>query len=159
MIERLPEPFQGRLGRLAAAVVVGRRATAIEQAIELACDLISYGLAPQTVVDVAALSPNETWREAGPIVLTMIETLGIHVPDPTDNAAEWELLLRAFGFWDLPVADFYGPFLHQLPAWDKQSAMERSITRLLDELDRETTPAGKAAVVERIRATVRGALE
>jgi len=68
------------------------------------------------------------------------------------------LLLRAFGFWDLPVGDFYGPFLHRLPAWDEQTPMERSIISLLDELDRETTPAGKPAVVERMRAVVRDTL-
>lgn len=158
MIEQLPEPFQSRLGRLAAEVAIGRWATATERAIELACDLIAAGLAPEAVVDVATLSPNETWREAGPVVLAMLATLGIPLPDPSDEAAEWELLLRAFGFWQLPVADFYGPFLHRLPAWDEQSPMERSISCLLDELDRETRPEGKAAVVERMRAAVRDAL-
>jgi len=158
VIEQLPEPFQSRLGRLAAEVAIGCRATATEQAIALAYDLISAGLAPEAVVDVAALRPNETWREAGPVVLAMLATLRIPIPDASDEAAEWELLLRAFGFWELPVADFYGSFLHRLPAWDEQSPMERLITRLLDELDRETTPERKAAVVERMRVAVRDAL-
>ena len=107
---------------------------------------------------MAALSPNETWREADPVVLAMLATLSIPIPDASDKAAEWELLLRAIGFWELPVADFYGPFLHRLPAWEEQSPMERSITRLLEELDGETTPEGKAAVVERMRAAARDAL-
>jgi hypothetical protein len=68
VIERLPEPFQSRLGRLAAEVAIGRRATATE-------------LAPEAVVDVAALDPNETWREADPVVLAMLATLGIPIPD------------------------------------------------------------------------------
>ncbi|MEV0291431.1 MULTISPECIES: hypothetical protein [unclassified Kribbella] len=155
MTELLPEPFQSRLGRLAVEVVVGSQATATAQAIDLACDLISADLAPEAVVDVAALSPNETWRDAGPVVLTMFETLGMPVPDPSDTTAEWDFLLRAFGFWDLSIANFYGPFMDRLPAWDDQSPIERTLTLLLEELDRETTLRRKSAVVEQMRAAVR----
>lgn len=155
MTELLPEPVQPRLGRVAAEVVIGSQATATAQAIDLACDLISADLASEAVVDVAALSPNETWRDAGPVVLTMLATLGMPVPDPSDTTAEWDLMLRAFGFWELPIAAFYGPFMDRLAAWDDQSPIERTLTLLLEELDRGTTPMRKAAVVEQMRAAVR----
>jgi phytoene dehydrogenase-like protein len=88
----------------------------------------------------------------------MLAEHGIDLRAPEDEAAEYQLLLRAFGFWDLPMRYFYSPFLHRLPAWDEQDELQRALTVLFDDLDHATEPAQKREVEERMRATVRNAI-
>ncbi len=85
----------------------------------------------------------------------MLAEHGIDVPTPVDEEDEYNVLLRAFGFWDLPMGDFYSPFLHRLPAWEEQEDLERALLRLFDDLDHASDPADKREVEGRMRATVR----
>jgi hypothetical protein len=88
----------------------------------------------------------------------MLAEYGIDLPVVEDDAARFRVLLQAFGFWDLPLAYLYSPFLHQLPSWDEQDPLERTLVRLLDDLDHATNPAKKTEVVQSMRAAVRHAL-
>jgi hypothetical protein len=74
----------------------------------------------------------------------MLTSFGAEVPQVEDESAAWPVVLRAFGFCDLPLGDFFGPFLSRLPAWDEQDGLERSLNLLLGELDH----AGRAVEVE-----------
>lgn len=88
----------------------------------------------------------------------MLAEHGIALPTPTDEEAQYRLLLRAFGFWDLPMGDFYSPFLHRLPGWDQQDDLERTLIVLFDDLDHATETSQKRGVEERMRAAVRDVL-
>jgi hypothetical protein len=110
--------LRARLCRLAARIALGHRSRSVTESIALACDLIGADVATPPVVAVASLSPDEAWRDAGAQILEMIESLGAEVPRVEDDSMTWPIVLRAFGFCDLPLADFFGPFLSRLPAWD-----------------------------------------
>lgn len=88
----------------------------------------------------------------------MLDDLGFSVAANADDDAAWPVILCAFGFWDLPLADFYGPFLTRLPAWDEQDDLERSLNLLVDELEHAADPRAKELVVARMRETVRDTL-
>lgn len=130
----------------------------VDQAVVVAEDLVASGFTGDATVEVAALRRDAARSDAEPLVLAMLAEHGIDLPTPQDEEAEYQLLLRAFGFWDLPLRDFYSPFLHRLPAWDEQGDLERALIALFDDLDHATEPAHKLAVEERMRAKVREAL-
>jgi hypothetical protein len=120
----------------------------------LACDLIGADVATPPVVAVACLSPDETWRDAAAPILEMLESLGADVPQDADESTAWPIVLRAFGFCDLPLGDFFGPFLTRLPAWDEQDGLDRSLNLLLVELDHAGDPGARDVVVAQMRAAV-----
>jgi hypothetical protein len=150
--------LRARLCRLAARLALGHRLGSVTESIALACDLIGANVATPSVVAVACLSPDETWRDAGDRILEMLESLEVEVPQVEDESGAWPIVLRAFGFCDLPLADFFGPFLSRLPAWDEQDGLDRSLNLLLDELDHAAEPQARDDVIARMRATVRGAM-
>jgi hypothetical protein len=88
----------------------------------------------------------------------MLEGLGAEVPQVEDESTAWPVVLRAFGFCDLPLGDFFGPFLSRLPAWDEQDGLERTLNLLLDELDHAGDTQARDVVVARMRAAVRDAM-
>ena len=72
--------------------------------------------------------------------------------------AAYELLLRAFGFWDLPVQwNLYVPFSNRVAAWEHQDELDRTLFLLFEELDHTASAALKPAGVDRMRAVVRNA--
>lgn len=83
----------------------------------------------------------------------------IDLPVSVDDDAAYELLLRAFGFWDLPVGDLFQPFLDRLSPWERQDDLQRVLLLMFEELDHTTEMTRKPAVVDRMRAAVRDALE
>ena len=130
----------------------------IDEAVVLAEDLVVAGFAGDATVGVASLRRDAIRSDAEPLVRNMLAEYEIELPDVEDDAAWFRVLLRAFGFWDLPFACFYSPFLHQLSSWDEQDPLERDLLRLLDDLDHATDPVTKTEVVRSMRAAVRRAL-
>jgi hypothetical protein len=157
--QQIPDLLRARLCRLAARIALGHRSESVTESIALACDLIGADVAPPPVVAVACLSSDDTWRDAGAAILEMLASFGPEVPEVEDESAAWAVVLRAFGFCDLPLGDFFGPFLSRLPAWDEQDDLERSLNLLLDELDHAGDPQARDVVVARMRAAVRDAME
>jgi hypothetical protein len=130
----------------------------IDEAVILAEDLVVAGFAGDATVEVASLRRDAIRSDAEPLVRNMLAEHEIDLPVVEDDAAWFRVLLEAFGFWDLPLAYFYSPFLHRLPSWKEQGPLERALVRLLDDLDHATDPAKKAEVVQSMRAAVRCAL-
>ena len=153
--QRLRASLRERTGRLAGMVALGRHLDAMDQAIPLACDLIVAGIEPQSVVAVAQLPPGSTWRDGRDAVVTMLASLSYTVEEPLNPDDKWEVLLRAFAYWELPPEHFLGPFLQRVPGVDTQSELDRELLLLFDELDHETEAVRRAAVVERMRRLVR----
>lgn len=151
----MDESLQERLHRLAGAFVIPGLGPRFDEAIVLAEDLVAAGVAGTATVEVAVLRRDALGSDAEPLVRNMLAEFGIDVPIPEDEEAEYRLLLKGFGFWELPVFDFYSPFLHRLPSHAEQDGLQRTLTTLLDELDNATDPADKQAIVQRMRAAVR----
>lgn len=150
--------FVVRLHRLAVDLMFLGHGPRMEVAVVLAEDLVSAGFPGEATLEVACLRRDVTRRDAGPAVRRMLAEHGIDLPVPVDDVAAYELLLRAFGFWDLPVADLFVPFLDRLPAWEQQDDLQRTLLMLFEELEHTTEMTRKPAVVERMRAAVRHAL-
>lgn len=131
----------------------------MEVAVVLAEDLVAAGSTGEATLEVASLHRDATRSDAEPLVQRMLAEHGIDLPIPVGEEAAFELLLRAFAFWDLPAADLYVPFLNQLQAWEEQGHLDRTLLLMFEELDHTTNTALKPAVVERMRAAVRDALD
>lgn len=99
--QQIPDLLRARLCRLAARIALGHRSESVTESIALACDLIGADVAPRQVV-WACLSPDEIWRDPGAPILEMFASLGAEVPQAEDESAAWPVVLRAFGFCDLP---------------------------------------------------------
>jgi hypothetical protein len=154
----VPGGFEVRLHRVAVDFVVPGHGPRIDEAVILAEDLVASGFTGDATVEVAALRRDAIRSDAEPLVRNMLAECGIDLPTPQDEDAEYRLLLKAFGFWDLPIADFYSLFVHRLPSWDQQDALERTLVQLFDDLDHATHPAQEPEIVQRMRAAVRSAL-
>jgi hypothetical protein len=109
----------------------------------------------EATVEVAALHRAFSLRDAEPIVRAMLVEHGIEVPIADDEESEYQLLLLAFGYWDLPIHFFEGPFNVRVPAWEGQGALDRILITLLDQRDQMTTPAQRDAIEQEMRAVVR----
>lgn len=83
---------------------------------------------------------------------------GIRVPAPTGEDDEYQLLLAAFGYWNLPLHFFEGPFYVRIPAWDDQGPLDRTLVSLLDRRDHESSADARRAVEDEMRAPVRAHL-
>lgn len=156
--ETAPTEFDARLHRLAVDLMFPVAGPRMEVAVLLAEDLVAAGYTGEATLDVASLHRDAVCSDAEPLVLRMLAEHGIDLPVPVDEEGAYELLLRAFAFWDLPVADLYIPFLNRVPAWEEQGDLDRTLLLVFEELDHTTNPALKPAVVERTRTAVRHAL-
>jgi hypothetical protein len=153
-----PTDFGDRLHRLAVDLMLPVDGPRMEAAVMLAEDLVAAGYSGEATLEVASLRRDAARSDAEPPVRRMLAEHGIDLPVPVDEDAAYDLLLRAFGFWDLPVADLYMPFLNRLPAWEEQDDLQRTLLELFEELDHTTGTMLKPAVVDRMREVVRDAL-
>jgi hypothetical protein len=62
------------------------------------------------------------------------------------------------GSRELPLAEFYSPFLDRLPSWGEQSELERKLYLLFDDLDHAVEPSEKDLIAARMREVVRDGL-
>lgn len=113
------------------------------------------GFTGEATVEAAALRRNSLGSDAEPLVRAMLSEHGIDVPVTQDEESEYRVLLLAFGYWDLPIHFFEGPFYVRIPAWDDQSPLDRALVTRLDQRDHLTTPAERDAVEQEMRAVVR----
>jgi hypothetical protein len=154
----MPAELEARLHRVAVDFMWRTGGPRIDEAVILAEDLVVAGFAGDATVELASLRRDAIRSDAEPLVRNMLADYEIDLPVVDGDGVPFRVLLRAFGFWDLPLAYFYSPFLHQLPSWDEQDPLERTLVRLLDDLDHATDPAKKTEVVQSMRAAVRSAL-
>jgi hypothetical protein len=79
----------------------------------------------------------------------------IRVAVPQDEDEEYQLLLTAFGYWNLPLHFFEGPFYVRIPAWDNQGPLDRTLVTSLDRRDHATSQDARLAIEHDMRAAVR----
>jgi hypothetical protein len=146
--------LDARLHRVAVAFVLptGLR---VDDAVAVAEDLVASGFMGEATVEVAALSRDSLVSDAEPLVWAMLSEHGIDVPVTEDEDSEYRVLLLAFGYWDLPIHFFEGPFYVRIPAWDDQGPLDRALVTLLDQRDHLTTPAECCEIEQEMRAVVR----
>ena len=68
------------------------------------------------------------------------------------------MVLRALAAGGLQVGEFYVILIDHLPAWDKQDELDRRLGVLLDDWEQQTTPEGRSAAAEALRAVAREAV-
>jgi hypothetical protein len=151
----MPAELEARLHRVAVDLMWRTGGPRIDEAVILAEDLVAAGFADDATVEVASLRRDAIRSDAESLVRNILAEYEIDLPVADDDAAWFRVLLQAFGFWDLPLAYFYPPFLHQLRHGTSRTRWERTLVRLLDDLDHATDPARKTEVVQSMRAAVR----
>lgn len=127
----------------------------VEDAVVLAEDLLAAGVTGSGTVAVASLNRGAIRSEAERLIREMLAEHGISVPTPADEHDAYRLLLTAFGYWNLPLHVFEGPFYVRIPAWDDQEPLDRMLVTLLDRRDHETSPDARQSVEDEMRAAVR----
>ncbi|UQX89246.1 hypothetical protein M6D93_04390 [Jatrophihabitans telluris] len=140
---------------LAAVGLVLTDGLRVDDAVVLAEDLLASGVTGQATVTVASLERGAIRSEAEEPIREMLAEHGISVPVFTDEDDEYRVLLTAFGYWNLPLHFFEGPFYARIPAWDAQGPLDRKLVILLDRRDHETSPDARQAVEDELRAAVR----
>jgi hypothetical protein len=127
----------------------------VNDAVVLAEDLIVSGFSGPATLEVAALHRGAILSDAEQPIRAMLAEHGIHVPVLENEEADYQLLLTAFGLWNLPLYFFEGPFYGRIPAWDDQDPLDRTLVTLLDRRDHEETEGARRAVEAEMRAAVR----
>jgi len=87
----------------------------------------------------------------------MLQEQGFPGPD-TSQGGEFRAVLRALATGSLPVGEFYIILIDRLPAWDEQDELDRRLMALLDDWELQTTPGGRSAAAEALRAVARDAV-
>ena len=146
--------FKDRLHRVAVDLILPTGLD-VTMAVTLAEDMVASGVGEAATVAVATLARDSLVSDAEQPVREMLSEHGIDVPQPHGEQDEYQVLLRAFGYWDLPLYNFEGPFYDQIAAWDDQGPLDRELVTMLDRRDHETTPQARAAVEQEMRDTVR----
>ena len=144
---------------LAARFVLPGLGPDVDQAIRLACELLVHDLDTPATAEVAALRYGTPLRDAAPLLRQMVQEQGFPAPGPdAGQAGELRAVLRALAAGSLAAGEFYAILLDRLPAWDKQDELDRRLMALLDDWDQQTTPEGRSAAAEALRAAARDAV-
>jgi len=152
------EVLRARLALLAARFVLPGLGPDVDQAIRLACDLLVRELATPATADVAALRYGTPLRDAAPLLRQMLQEQGFPAPGPdVGQAAEFRAVLRALAAGSLAVGEFHAILIDRLPAWDQQDELDRGLMALLSDWELQTTPEGRSAAAETLRAVARDA--
>jgi hypothetical protein len=146
--------FDDRLHRVAVDFILSTGLD-VTMAVALAEDMVAAGVGEAATVAVATLVRDSFVSDADQPVREMLAQHGIDVPQPHGEQDKYQVLLRTFGYWDLPFHNFEGPFYVQIPAWDDQGPLDRELVVMLDRRDNETTPQARAAIEQEMRDTVR----
>jgi hypothetical protein len=151
MTETVGREFLSRLHLTAVGFVLPEGPN-VEDAVVLAEDLLASGYTGSATVIVASLRRRAIRSDAEQPIRGMLAEYGVGVPVPTDEDSEYQLLLTAFGYWDLPVRSFEGLFYVRIPAWDDQDGLDRTLVTLLDRRDHATSPEARLSVEREMRA-------
>ena len=146
--------FEDRLHQVAVAFILPTGLD-VNIAVTLAEDMVASGVGDTATVAVATLARDSRISDAEQPVREMLAERGIDVPQLDGEQDLYQVLLRAFGYWDLPLHNFEGRFYDQIPAWDDQGPLDRALVTMLDRRDHEDTPEARAAVEQGMRDTVR----
>lgn len=152
----LPEGLRARLHVLAIDFLLKHRPV-VPGAVDLACDLIVAGRDGPATVEVAALFRDARIDDAEHLLRSMLLEQGVEVPLLDTAEQRFAAMRTAFGFWDLPIAEFEGPFYERLPAWDDQEQLDRRLVVMLDRRDNEVDPERRRDIEDQMRVAIREA--
>jgi hypothetical protein len=152
------EALHAGLALLAARFVLPGLGPDVDQAIRLACDLLARELDTPATADIAALRYGTPLRDAAPLLRQMLQEQGFPAPGPdASQAAEFRAVLRALAAGSLAVGEFHAILIDHVPAWDKQDQLDRRLMALVNDWELQTTPEGRSAAAEALRAVARDA--
>jgi hypothetical protein len=142
------------LSLIATRLLLGTGAW-VDEAVDVACELLAQDQETPATVAVAALSPGTALRDAEPLLRAMLVEQGVPAPPVQPTEAErFEYVSMAFGLGVLPFHEYYGELYGNIPEWSRQSPLQQRVVRLLDDWETETTPSKCDAIVERVRQVV-----
>lgn len=127
----------------------------VDRAVRVAESLVVSGDAGRATLTVAALPRDALASDAEPLVRDMLSEHGIEVPVVDGKEGQYWILLRAFGYSDLPLHLFEGEFYSRCPAWEDQDPLDRALVVMLDRLERLTAPHEREAIIREMRQEVR----
>lgn len=87
----------------------------MDSAVRVAEDLVASGDDGEATIGIAALSRDSLGSDAEPLVRAALAEHGIDLPVPADEESEYQVLLRAFGYLDLPIHFFEGRSMYGFP--------------------------------------------
>jgi hypothetical protein len=94
------ELLHSELVLLAARFALAGLGPDVDQAITLACELLTCELDTPATVDVAALSYGTPLRDTGTLIRQMLQEQGFPAPQPdASEAGEFWSVLRVLGRW------------------------------------------------------------
>jgi hypothetical protein len=144
--------LETRLAVLAAELVLPGLPVVPDRVIPLALDLLAADRNTPGTVEVGALSPGSTMRDAEDSIRRMLAEQGVELPESVDNEeGQYAAALWAFSNGGLSVGEFSRWFYPRLPAVGQQSKMDQELVLLLDEWERESDPVLRRAGEARIR--------
>ena len=153
------EVLHAELALLAARFVLPGHGPDVDQAIRLACELLACELDTPATVDVAALRYGTSLRDACPLLREMLQEQGFPAPGlDASQTGEFRAVLRALAAGSLAVGEFYTILIDHQPTWDGQDELDRRLMALLDDWELQTTPEGRSAAAEALRAVAREAV-
>jgi hypothetical protein len=154
MTETVSPEFAARLHLVAVRFFLPA-GPSVEESVVLAEDLLVSGFIGSATAQLASLQRGAVRSDAEEPIRNMLAEHGIRVRFPTDEDDEYRLLLTAFGYWDLPLHFFEGPFYVRIPAWDDQEPLDRTLVTLLDRRDHEASQDARLSIEDKMRAVVR----
>lgn len=149
-----------RLHRLAKPFLFQGSLPDVDEAIRLACDLLVEGMDSPATTSVAALPFGTTVRDCEPLIREMLLEHGLQTPDEDSSDDErFGVMLQWFAAGHLTFGDIWGSFLRWLPAWEEQTAFQRALVRLSNELDWQTIPAARDETIGIMRTVAASPVE
>jgi hypothetical protein len=128
----------------------------VDEAIQLAVEMLDEGDQRGAILTVAALSPSTSQADAIEPVIDMLAALKIDVVQSAASEPDkTHLMFKAFANGGLSVEQFEGHWWNEIPPYHEQTDTQRRVTILLDQLDHESNPARQAAVTDEIRNLLR----
>lgn len=142
------------LSLIATRLLLGSGAW-VDDAVDVACELLTQGLDTPATVAVAGLPRGTSLSDAELLLRAMLDEQGVPAPpaEPTEGEL-FDYVRRAFALGVLPFSEFYGRFYANVPEWTKQSPFQQRVIRLFDDWETETTPSKRDAIVDCIRQAV-----
>jgi hypothetical protein len=117
MHDRRPERRAPRTSTFAGTRRPSASSRSGRRGVDLACDLLVAGLDTPATVEVAGLRRDATLGDSEELLRSMLEEHGVQIPVPQTDADKFAALRLVFGFLNLPVSEFEGPFYERLPEW------------------------------------------
>lgn len=152
------DSLHAELAMLAARFVLPGHGPDVDQAIRLACDLLTQDLDTPATVDVAALRYGTALRDAGLVIRAMLREQGFPAAEPdAGEAEEFTTVLRAVGAGGMQIGEFFIFFMRVIPAWQQQDSLQRRLVVLLNDWAEETTTEGRSAIAADVRRIAKDA--